>query len=151
MTIRFYNVKDDNRKINKTLGSELTTVDAKIYGQCSMHEPSLLLRYSESLVGANYFKIDEWNRYYFIEEITCQSGKRAIVSGSEDVLMSNADEILNLVANVEASQIYSHTNKLLVDSNMPMQVDTVVTTKKFNKQPFEPNNGYNFVLTVMGG
>lgn len=150
MQVNFYQVTDNPKKILKSLGIA-TIKQVAPYSDCSVSNPTLLLDYDRSIiVDNNYFYIPEWNSYYFMNhDIKAISGGRMIVSGYEDVLMSNADEILNLNAYVVRSQ--SNRNKYLNDS-IPAQVQRTCNTIAFPNNPFDFNyNDYPYTLRVIGG
>lgn len=149
MTINFYNVTDDPRVIQKNVTSLVYSCNANILDNCSIKNPTLVLSYNSSLVSANYFHIPEWNRYYFMGEPVLSPGGRCIVTGKEDVLYTNANEILNLYA--YCSRCESKAQNYAVDSAPLSLVTTNVTNLHF-AQVFTANGtGLQYVLTVKGG
>lgn len=149
MNVTFYMVTDDTRVIRKNLGQPMLNVNAAVYSTCSIMTPSLLLDYHSNIVNSNYFYIPTWNRYYWITEVQAMAGGRCTVSGTEDVLMGNADEIMNIVAYRVRSE--KQKTKLAVDNAYPSLITTNVNTIHFDKSPFSANNTFQYVMTVKGG
>lgn len=94
MTVTFYNVLDDPRVLNKTLGNPLLTLtNVKLKDNVDVMNPILELKNDVNLMNANYFYITEWNKYYFkIPNETNNLG--FIVRGKEDVRYTWKNEIL---------------------------------------------------------
>lgn len=92
MTVILYKCSDDPRTLEKTL-TDQKKKDCKVYGNCSLQAPTLLLRYDSTITQHNYMYIAEWNRYYFIDNISVDNGKQMIISASVDVLMTYRDSI----------------------------------------------------------
>ena len=80
LTIKFYKISDNHKKLTKALGDVIYTRDAEILSSCSIHDPSFVLLYHSALLEANYFKVEQWNAYYFMNEPTVSPGGRCIVS-----------------------------------------------------------------------
>lgn len=159
MTVTFYNVTDDPRVISKSLGNPVTPAynNVNLLSSCDVMNPSFLLSYNESILSANYMSV-VWNNnltlYYFINEPILSPGGRMKISGREDVLMSNKDEILALHA--YCTRCESKFERFAVDPSVMSLVKTVVTTIPFSGEPFDMSKEYadgnhNYVLTVKGG
>lgn len=161
MTVTFYNVSDDPRVVEKTLGNPvIPAITANPLSSCSVMNPSLVLSYNSAIISANYFSI-VWNNnltlYYFMNDPVLSPGGRCLISGREDVLMSNKNDILNLVA--YCSRCESKFERFAVDSKVPSLV--LINVESF---PFGESNNYifdqtktyadgvhNYLLTVKGG
>lgn len=148
LSLNFYNVTDDPRTLEKTLGSPVHSVGANLLDNCSVHDPRLVLRYSSELIGANYFEIVEWNTFYFMGDPVVSPGGRCLITGREDVLMTNKDKILAL--NAYCSRCESKFERYAVDSKVPSLVKNVVDTYRFSLSPFTSSN-FSYLLTVKGG
>lgn len=150
MTIEFYKVSDDPRTIEKTLGSKLYEVGVNLLGDCSVHNPSFVLHYSDNLIAANYFKVVEWNEYYFMGEPVLSPGGRCVVTGREDVLMTNKDKILAL--NAFCIRCESKFERYAIDSKVPSLVTSIVTNLQFSGHIFAANGSQRqYLLSVKGG
>ena len=88
--------------------------------------PSLILRHSASIEGANYCSIDD--RYYYITDIT-YSQQRIILTLHEDVLMTYHDEILDLGVILDRQE--NEGNPYLKDIEMPVEAKRNVQVKTF--------------------
>lgn len=151
MQVNFYTITDNPKKILKELGTPLIKSDIQPYNDCSTEKPVLLLNYDRNIiVSNNYFYIPEWNTYYFMNhDVKAISGGRMIISGYEDYLMTNADEILNL--DVYAIRSENNRNKYLKDS-IPAQVQRNCNTIAFPENPFDFHyNDYPYTIQVIGG
>ena len=93
MDMYLYNTKDDNRVLNKTLIDEKHISEIRLKEPVNILTPSLLLRNNGFLLN-NYAYIPEFNRYYFIENITNKSKDVFEIDLKIDVLMSFKDDIL---------------------------------------------------------
>lgn len=151
MTINFYQITDDYRVVEKTLGDIVYTPSSvNLLDSCSVKNPSLVLSYNSALVTANYFKIVDWDRYYFMGEPVVSPGGRCIVTGREDVLMSNAEDILKLDA--YCSRCESKFERYAVDSAVMSLVTTNVTTIPSDSGVFSADGtARQYILTVKGG
>lgn len=151
MNVNFYTCNCDNAVVNKTdyltLGE---TRSCQVYQQTGVMHPSLLLKYSSSIVNYNYFGIPDWNRFYYITGIEVMPGGRCVVTGSEDVLHSNFEEILNLDAYVLRTET-TKTNKLIVDNKVPTQSNRHCKTLAFSPVFNAVDTDYVYLLTVVGG
>ena len=95
MNITLYKTSDDMRKVNKTLTTIGTQKTLTIYDSIDIISPVFVLDYNADLLTANYLYCGNLARYYFINDITLDSGKRMYISCSEDVLMTFRTQLLN--------------------------------------------------------
>lgn len=96
----------------------------------------------------NYMYIEEFNRYYYIEDITSVSEKRWIITANVDVLYSFMNDILNTTAIIEKTENEVTGNLYLDDGSF------VMDSRKYN-QVKEFSNGFNengsYILICAGG
>lgn len=101
MIITFYNMTSPAIKITKTLGDALSTCEARPdpTGPINIVDPVFAVDKSKIPSNANYAKIDEFGRYYFITGIDWTIAKIAIVYLHSDVLSNFAAQlgIMNFV------------------------------------------------------
>ena len=134
-TVTLMTTTDDPRVLDKVT-TTIATVTAKPTENCSILSPRLVLNFSSSIAAANYMYIQEWNRYYFIDNITVSPGSEIIITGSVDVLKTYSAAIKNCTATVIRSEsagkpgIYPD-NKLPIDPNR-MDLVSII----FDKHPF---------------
>lgn len=150
----FYECTADNRVVDKT--NFLLRQDTKkcdFFNQTGVMHPSILLFYDSNIINnCNYFYIAEWGRWYYITGIEVMPGGRMVVTGSEDVLYSNKDEILNLDAYVIRTETESRSNKLINDAKHPIQSNRCCNTVKWQTPRFNATaNDPVYLLTVVGG
>ena len=106
MDIILYNTNDDNIKVNKSLKYD-SEYEIKLKAETSILKPTIIL-YSEENIKSNYAYIEEFGRYYFIENIVVFPNKIYHIDLECDVLMSFKDDILNSYAYIEQA---TETNK----------------------------------------
>lgn len=148
MTIDLLISTDDNRVINKSKITPVVTKECKIYGECDILNPEILLDYDESILKANYCYISEWGRYYWLVNYRLNPGMICILELTCDVLNSWKPYINNLSAVIARSS--TGGNNLLPDSSIPIETDTPVKNIQASASPFSSDEGC-YVLTVLGG
>lgn len=94
---------DDPRVLHKSV-SWLADRNAQPKSPCSITKPTLMLQYNNNYISANYLYVDEWKRYYFIDDITLHSGGTCEISAHVDVLMSFQAEIDSLAVHVQRQE-----------------------------------------------
>ena len=147
MYITIGQTSDDRRKIQKNFSG--TSIPVQLKQPCDLLHPVFVLTWSNSYVHTNYLYAPDLGRYYYIDNVILLTGSRAELHCSVDVLMSYASEILNLDVYVTRNQ--AERNKLVVDDKYPAEIMSTLTTIKFNSSPFNVSNGFNIVMTVIGG
>lgn len=145
MTTAVFGVcNDDHRKITKTITSTAQR-ECSIYGDCDIMKPVLLV--AGDVSAYNYVQC--FGRSYFITGITLSPGGRSFVHCDEDVLMSNAAQILQCQAWGTRGGVY---NKLLHDPDLPKLANTTTQVVNFSGEGFAKTfSGYNYLLIVKGG
>lgn len=98
-TLQLYNTKDDPRKLHKDY-VEVGTANVRPTDTLDVINPVFELDYKESLLGANYAYCPLFNRFYFINDIKVDIGKKIILSCAVDVLMSYGEQISAMTVNV---------------------------------------------------
>lgn len=101
MQLKLYKSLDEKNRIRKTLTDELE-LNGALRDSSSVMKPAILIQ-SEPL-EYNYAYIPEFNRYYFINNITAMRNKAFLLELKCDVLMSYADEIYKLRALIDRSE-----------------------------------------------
>lgn len=165
--VTFYWTADPRNTINKHIEPELTTT-AELYDNTDIFNPELLLAWNNNYATTyNYFYIQEFNRYYFLDDVVAEPGGAARVKGSIDVLYTYKTSIgQNRIVITRA--YYSRPDDPVDPSGLFQLGGTGPTYVKDSKLPLKPNrsihpfefdyeslldtdNGnYNFVLNVMG-
>lgn len=124
LTITLYNYDDEYKRIDKVAGLSgglIKTGDQLDIGQ-TMLDLSVVIS-STTTPNYNYCRISEFNRYYFINNISWLGGTAFQLDLHVDVLYTYADEIKNLTAYVT----YSGSGKwLTIDPRMPVNATPVL-------------------------
>lgn len=96
----------------------------------------------------NYMYISEFNRYYFIDDITNVSANRWIITASVDVLFSFLSDILATTAIIDKSENENNSNLYLDDGSF------IMDTRKYNEIKEFPsglNENGSYILICAGG
>lgn len=153
MTLTFYNVSDDPRTVNKSLGSAVATVN-NVYAK----EPLDYLSPTFILTGVtpdagNYLYCAELNRYYFIKNYVRVFGDKTEVICEIDVRKTYSAALMNTDVIVFNQGKESLADALISDGRLPMQVNTESRTFSFTRGEIGAVNvnNYSFVLNVFSG
>lgn len=158
ININFYNNSNDKRAVNKTL-TALLSVQASLVPGSSAINPQLRLRWSSSFPQYNYMYIPAFNRYYFITDITADTGGAVIISGKVDVLMTYAAAFKQCPAIVirysRNEQHGSARSTYINDPQLPISTGRTIKCKEFEGSDINIDvatmTSNNFVLNVAGG
>ena len=96
----------------------------------------------------NYMYIQEFNRFYFIDDITCVTDKIWTITASVDVLMSFQSDILSTSAIIDKVENETSANLYLDDGSF------VMDTRKYNEVKEFPsglNTTGSYILICAGG
>lgn len=98
VTIQFYKYTGRPRTVNKTLG-ESTDISGVLRDNFNMIKPVITIR-KQDVSNFNYCFIPDFNRYYFIEEVTLQNKNEYEMQLSLDVLKTYETQILDATGRV---------------------------------------------------
>lgn len=98
VTIQFYKYTGRPRTVNKTLG-ESTDISGVLRDDFNMIKPVITIR-KQDVSNFNYCFIPDFNRYYFIEEVTLQNKNEYEMQLSLDVLKTYETQILDATGRV---------------------------------------------------
>ena len=143
-TIQFMYNNEPMNKINKSPQS-LFSLEGNLKDESSIVDPEILIQYS-SPITANYAYISEFNRYYYITDITAVRTGLWRIKMHTDVLKTFSTGILGSPAIFKKSS--SNYNLYINDPDYKCQQNDVIVTKTFP-------SGFNleasrFVLTLFG-
>lgn len=116
MEIKFYNNMSDNRCIRKKLLSEFT-VSGTLRDSCSIMYPVITIE-SSNVLRYNYAYIPEFQRYYFIKNITSFRKNLWTVEFEVDPLMSFKADILALSVVVDKQSSTSIGDEYIDDGSL---------------------------------
>lgn len=114
-------------KINKTPQS-LFQLTGTLKDESSIVEPVILIE-KDSPIAANYAYIEEFNRYYYIKDITAVRTGLWRITMHTDVLKTFSEGILNSPCIVAKSS--SRFNLYMNDSDYKCLQDDIIMTKSF--------------------
>lgn len=158
VSVTFYNCGDDKRVMSKTLTTGISAT-AELYDPTSVTNPRLRVSYNASLLTYNYMYIAQFGRYYFITNVTTDSGGALIIEGAVDVLQTYKTEIAGLSAIVvrgaRKNQSGSARSTWIEDPRLPIQSGRAVKAILFENTDLNIDTATltsnNFVLNVAGG
>lgn len=129
MTLILYQNKSEYNKLDKEL-VEILNLTGTLKNSCSILAPVILIE-NDSLINANYCYIPEYNRYYFITDVTVIKNKLFQISCSVDVLMTFKDNIRQQTAIIARQEnlynLYLNDDKILSYNKIREQI------KEFNQ------------------
>ena len=123
MTVTFYKVTDDPKKIDKDISTVVGSKAAHPLDPTAIVDllnPTIVIDYDDKLLSANYCKIDTFDRYYWCSFGVNTAG-RTVVECKIDYLKSFADGIKKCQATIVRAELSSPTyvpdNELPIDPN----------------------------------
>ena len=151
MLVRFCTLSCDPLKLDKRddfANANPVNITVKASQPCNAENPVFILAVA-GVFSFNYCYVPLWGKYYFLGEPTYIDGTRLSITGTCDVLTTNADEIKQLTIIATRS---NKTNKKLSDKMRPVQVNRQSEIINFNNS-FSPAaaGDIRYVLTVQGG
>lgn len=147
MNVIIYQSLSEGNVVNKQL-NELANVNGTLRESTSILNPSITFEdNSNGFTLANYIYIPDFNRYYFITNVTSIRNGLWQIDCHVDVLMSWKNYFLNLSAIVARQEnlynLYLNDDKFLVNSNRQY------VTRAFPNRVVQ--GGLSYVMTVAGG
>ena len=154
LTLTLYNVTDNPKKVNKTLGNAVYTFNnnVKPTDPCDLLNPSFIIDYDVGDFSANYCTVGApFNRNYFITDVEILTGGRKKLICSVDVLTTYAVGITAANATVIRSSKIGHPT-LVADSKLPVWTNERTTfIDNFPDTPFGETIVNPYILTTIGG
>ena len=144
MTIQLYKTISPPERVTKTITAVGTALTGTIKEESSIIDPVITIAVQD-LPEANYLYINEFKRYYFINNIICDYDGMFQIEAHVDVLMSNAAVIRQQKAVVAKQK--DRFNLYLNDPDYRTYSDPWVITREFPSGFSEPC----YLLTLRGG
>lgn len=144
--ISLYTVAEDERVLEKTLNNK-TDFNCIFKDSNSIIAPVLTITTQANLTQYNYCYVPDFNRYYFIDDITITRNGVYNITLRCDVLMTYATSIKNSEARITRQENIGQD--FLVDALQPVYAFKNTTVKKF-PYPIGDKNNLQFILTVGG-
>ena len=151
MNVTLYNISDDPRKVVKNLGSG-TALTCELVYPSDLLNPTIRISATSWSASLNYMHIAEFNRYYYIIEVTYENGGAVTIQGKVDPLMTYSSAILGLSVNVIRQESGGLTN--IVDNQITVTPKQDVSFVKSTVTPFNIRTSgaeINFCICVAGG
>ncbi len=145
MEIKLYITTSEKNKIGKTLTSD-RSFNGNLRNETSVINPIIILE-SDNISTFNYAYIPDFNRYYFITEISSVKNGLWKISLSVDVLESFKDSIKNLSVILKDTEV-TGLNKYMTGDVWKVNCKQTTTIKSF---PSGLNNEGEFILITAGG
>lgn len=145
MRIKLYKVYDRENKLNKTLNNELV-LTGSLKTKVSVYNPVIMLKCSVNFNFSqyNYCYIEDFDRYYFIEDIEIDNLTLFEIRLREDVLMSFNNDIKNMTVQINES---GNPNSNFIDCKMGDKKELIQSIDLEN--PFS-KTGFLYMSTIKG-
>ena len=144
MTIKLYNNVSDKNVLDKQITQVGSDITVTLRDDCSVVNPVIKVEgLAANITGVNYAYIQEFNRYYYINNITC-TGPFFELQMHVDVLKTYANEIRQNKVIVSRQQ--KKYNLYLQDGVFKTYSQPHIQVAQF------PSgfSGYHFVFSVAG-
>ena len=148
MVALLYRNTSDNRVISKNI-TLIKEVSIELKSNVDFISPTIFLQTFNGCEDANYLYIEEFKRYYFVNNINHLTGGRISLSCSVDVLMSNKDNILSLSCIIDKQENASSnfSDKYIDDGSFVTECRTFNSIINF---PNGFNDNAEFILITAG-
>lgn len=143
MTVTFYTNESPPNVMNKSI-TQLSSSTGTFRTQSSITDPVITVQ-GTLPVSANYMRITEFNRYYYITNIIAVQYDMFVVHGHTDVLMSFKDSIKNSPAIIARQE--NQYNLYLDDGIFKSYQNPHIKRKKFPNSPF---GTFTYCLAIAG-
>ena len=145
LSVTLYNSTSPVEKIGKTLTAG-GTYSCSLKDTTSVLNPVIIIRTSDPVYNYNYVYIQEFGRYYFINDIKSVNNNVWEISAHVDVLETYKDAILSNTAVIKRqSTLY---NTYLNDPEWKTYAYETIAAYKFKTTPF--SKALKYILTVAG-
>lgn len=130
--LHIYNNNSDKRVLSKNITLIQTFDNVQPYREINIINPNFICDYNNNVVKSNYCYYSNFDRYYFIDNITILDNNKCIIHCSIDVLMSYQSDIKNLNVLILRNENIQDTK--LHDTNMPISCKRQIIGKNFGKK-----------------
>lgn len=154
LTLTLYNVTDNPKKVNKTLGTAVLTLSNNVQptDPCDVLNPTFIITYPSNIGTFNYCTVSApFGRNYFITDVEVLTGGRKKLICSVDALTTYATGITASNATIIRSSKIGHPT-LVADSKLPVWTNERTTyIDNFPDTPFGATITKPYILTTIGG
>lgn len=150
MQINLFTCTAERNRVNKTeYISNRFVLEGSLREATSAINIEILIEKTNPLAyNYNYMYIEEFGRYYYINDIKSFRNKLWIISATVDVLMSFSTDILSATAIIDKAQSENISNLYLDDGSF------VMDSRKYNNViefPSGLNENGSYILICAGG
>lgn len=145
MQVQFSYNKSDERQIFKTLVTGVT-LQGTLRDDSSIISPSILFQ-SSDVMRYNFCYIPEWQRYYFVRNVTSYRNNLYLVEMECDVLMSFKNDIANFEVVVDKQTMESNGDEYIDDGSLVC--DNYMFNRVYNYSTGF-NNSPEYILITAG-
>lgn len=138
-TITFYQVTDENEKIDKSLGQGVS-FSGSLIEDTDILNPVVVIETSTNLVGYNYAYIDTTNRYYYMH-VVCLPDSRFRCIMNVDPLKSFKAAILNCIGTLKKTEDMTHYDLDIYDGDIKVEQGRAIKVSAYH-----PPDGGTFFL-----
>lgn len=151
MTVQLLYTGSEKNRVSKTLTSILE-VSGTLREETSILTPSIMIQTNLDTIiyKVNYMYIPDFNRYYFVTNITSIRNNLWRVDGRVDVLQTYRMGIETQTALLARQEKSDYQNPYLSDDSALVQNNAVIITKIFPNKIEEGNWSY-LLLTIGSG
>lgn len=153
MKIQLYNSNAPSNQLDKSSFLTLVTeLEGSLRSPCSVLSPKIVVKYNGYL-NINYMYIEEFGRYYFVNDVVSLRNNLWVVSGEVDVLMSYKDKLLEHSAIVYRTNKYPSNQFKYIDNYMPLssiKYDNTVSFPELSNFIKPSNDNFSIFITVTG-
>lgn len=147
LSATFYTNTSDKNIMNKNI-TLIKTATFTPTSDINIFNPTITLDYDNSILTSNYMYISAFRRYYYIDNISLQIGKKMLLTGYVDTLMSFSRDIQEAFVNVCRAE--NPANRDLADDKIQVNPKTYfIETNVFPNNPYT-FGGRQYVLGVNG-
>ena len=145
---------DDRKKIKKKFAENVAPVECVLKENTSIFSPVMIVskdRMGENWAKYNYAKIPDFgDRYYFIDNISAETGGRLAYHMTVDPLMTYAQTLLNTSFFIARSE--TKNSNYFLDTEKAIEVKKIMDFPKPHLGVIpQDSTGNKFCITVAGG
>jgi len=146
MTIDLYTTTDDNRVVNKTLTAVSSNITVRPTESLDLLAPVFYVDTDDDYLAANYLYCSTFDRYYYINDIKLETGRRMSLHCSLDVLYTYRNYLSGVTATVIRSESLGRPSTI-PDKRLPVDPQRYeLKSVKFSKTFPQDINKPSYVL-----
>ena len=148
MTITLYNSPGERNLLNRPMTLVKAFSNVEVIEPCNIETPEILLNMDSSILNCDYAYIQEFDRYYFRNDLRIENGNQMRFFLESDPLMSFRSNILN--SQVVARRSTNRINPEIQDNEMVFKAVPTIDYRECATGFTPDGTGYCYVLTLGG-